>query len=98
MNYLEINPDELASHLPDLYGLPLRTEGKKLRDNYSIILCPEGNSRTDTFSIEISPGYTRYKFAFIPGNFAADLIDQMGSAEPDRKKMTARWAAEIVHH
>ncbi len=76
----------IAEQLTVHYGLPLSGHSKQDEDGHEYVeLYPDGVHRNDGFCVRLNLGWRSLKGEFVPGSFAAPLIEEMGKASDEDK-------------
>lgn len=81
---MAIDPGLLAARISAESGLEFSPSGSRLADGgQRVLLQPAHHSPAHTFAISVQVGWRSVELEFRPGNFASDLLREMGSAEAD---------------
>lgn len=81
---MAIDPGLLAARISSESGLEFSTSGNRIADGgQRIFLQPANHPPAHTFAISVQAGWRSVEIEFTPGNFASDLLKEMGSAGAD---------------
>lgn len=81
---MAIDPGQLAARISLESGLEFSTSGNRIADGgQRVFLQPAHHPPAHTFAISVQVGWRSVELEFKPGNFASDLLKEMGSAEAD---------------
>ena len=81
---MAIDPGLLAARISAESGLEFSPSGNRLADGgQRVLLQPAHHSPVHTFAISVQVGWRSVELEFRPGNFASDLLNEMGRAEAD---------------
>ena len=96
MRMLQLDPQYIASRLTEYYGLPLLGNKGLEEDGHQYIeLYPDGVHSNDGFCVRITIGWRSLRGEFLPGPFAAPMIQHMGKAPPESKAVFSGFAKRM---
>lgn len=97
MMHQMIDPQHIAARLTECYGLPLvGVTGHDDTGNEYLELSPGGVHRNDGFFVKLSLGWRSIRGEFVPGAYATDIIQEMGSASSTDKAIFAGLVQRIL--
>ena len=80
-----INSIDLAHFITNRFGLPVLSETKQVPEGQKLVIRPSEVPQTIGFSVEFVIGWRSLEAKFVPGRFAAELVEAMRTADLDKK-------------
>ena len=88
--------ERIAAQLTAYYGLPLAGHSKQEEDGHDYVeLYPEGVHKNDGFCVKLHLGWRSLKGEFVPGAYAAPMIEEMGKAPEEDKTVFSELVKRI---
>lgn len=89
--------DRLIYNLVNKFGLPLKGSQETAPEGQTIVLTPDGIHPNEGFKVTIKIGWRSLSIEFVPGKYAADLIEQMSKAPKSNLDIFASIANQIIN-
>lgn len=89
--------DQLAQNLGLRFGLPVKAKINTGSNSQDVIIEPDGIHPNEGFSVHIQIGWRSLALQYIPGKFAADLIQQMGNASKEKRLLFSSIAQHLMN-